>query len=109
MNARLVIALVSIAVLVGTAVLFGFAATAGHADPNLTNVSPHRHWINGVQVGPDICDNPGNAAIQQAFNQFHNNLHVATGSSIGPAAPGLHNGHGGEIAPTSCAVTTPPN
>ena len=109
MNARLVIALVSIAVLVGTAVLFGFAATAGHADPNLTNVAPHRHWINGVQVGPDICDNPGNAAIQQAFNQFHNNLHVATASSIGPAAPGLHNGRGGEIAPTSCAVTTPPN
>jgi hypothetical protein len=80
----------------------------GHADPNLPNVPPHRHWINGVQVGPDICDNPGNPSIQQAFNQFHNNLHVATASSIGPAAPGLHKGKGGEIAPTSCAQTTPP-
>jgi hypothetical protein len=109
MNVRIVIALVSFAVLLGTAAIFGFAAATGHADPNLANVPPHRHWINGVQVGPDICDNPGNAAIQQAFNQFHNNLHVATASSIGPAAPGLHNGRGGEIAPTSCAVTTPPN
>ena len=46
--------------------------------------------------------------IQQAFNEFHNNLHVATQYSIGPAAPGLHNGQGGEIVPTPCSVTTPP-
>jgi hypothetical protein len=109
MNARYVIALVGLTVLLGTAVFFGFAATTGHADPNLPNVPPHRHWINGQQVGPDICDNPGNAAIQHAFNEFHNNLHVATIYSIGPAAPGLHNGQGGEIAPTPCSVTTPPN
>jgi hypothetical protein len=109
MNARLVIALVGLAALLGMAVLFAFGAATGRADPNLANVPPHRHWINGVQVGPDICDNPGNAAIQKAFNEFHNNLHVATASSIGPAAPGLHNGQGGEIAPTPCSVTTPPN
>src|SRR6266511_1450895 len=109
MNPRLVIALGSIAVLIGTAVLFGIAAATGHADPNLANVPAHRHWINGVQVGPDLCDNSGNPGIQRAFNEFHNNLHVATSSSIGPAAPGLHNGQGGEIASTGCGVTTPPN
>jgi hypothetical protein len=103
------VALAALAALVATALLLGIAATTGHADPNLANVPPHRHWINGVQVGPDICDNPGNAAIQRAFNEFHNNLHVATSSSIGPPAPGLHNGRGGEIVPTPCAVTTPPN
>jgi len=109
MKARLIIGLVMIATLLGTAVILGIAAAAGHADPNLANVPPHRHWINGQQVGPDICDNPGNAAIQRAFNEFHNNLHIATSSSIGPAAPGLHNGQGGEIMPTPCSVTTPPN
>jgi hypothetical protein len=109
MNARFVVALFGIAVLLVSAALFGITATTGHADPNLANVPPHRHWINGRQVGPDICDNAGNAAIQRAFNEFHNNLHVATSSSIGPAAPGLHNGQGGEIAPTPCSVTTPPN
>jgi hypothetical protein len=108
-KARLIIGLSMVAVLVGTAVLFGFAASTSHADPNLANVPPHRHWINGNQVGPDICDNPGNAAIQNAFNEFHNNLHIATASSIGPAAPGLHNGMGGEIRPTPCNVTTAPN
>jgi hypothetical protein len=100
MKARLIIGLVMIATLLGTAVILGIAAAAGHADPNLAN---------GQQVGPDICDNPGNAAIQHAFNEFHNNLHIATASSIGPAAPGLHNGKGGEIAPTACSNTTPPN
>jgi hypothetical protein len=109
MNPRLVIALVSLAVLLGTAVLFGFAVTTGHADPNLPNVKAHRHWINGVQVGPDLCDNPVDPGIQQAFNEFHNNLHIATQYSIGPAAPGLHNGQGGEIVATPCSVTTPPN
>ena len=104
-SARFVCLAVSAA---STAVLFGALARSGHADPSLPNVPPHRHWINGVQVGPDICDNLGSPGIQQAFNEFHNNLHIATGASIGPAAPGLHNGQGGEIRPTSCSVTTPP-
>jgi hypothetical protein len=107
-KARLIICLLSIAVLLASALLLAITTTSGHADPNLPNVPPHRHWINGVQVGPDICDNPGNAGIQQAFNQFHNNLHVASQYSIGPAAPGLHNGQGGEIVPTACSATTPP-
>ena len=99
MKARLIIGLVSIAVLLGVGVASSFA------DPNLNNVPAHRHWINGQQVGPRLCDNPN---LQNAFNQFHNNLHVATSSSIGPAAPGLHNGKGGEIVSSSCAQTTAP-
>jgi hypothetical protein len=107
MKARLVLSLVIIGS--GIAVLLGFHAVAGRADPNLPNVPPHRHWINGNQVGPDLCDNLNNPGIRKAFNQFHNNLHVAGPASIGPAAPGLHNGQGGEIAFTPCSVTTPPN
>ena len=94
MKKRLVVCL-----LVTLVAVFGVLAVASFADPGLNNVQPHRHWINGVQVGPDVCDNPN---LQQAFNQFHNNLHIATGSSIGPAAPGLHNGQGGEITATGC-------
>jgi hypothetical protein len=108
MKYRTLLALCGLAVLIGSAVLFGVAAISSRADPNLPNVFPHRHWINGVQVGPDLCDNLGNPGIQQAFNEFHNNLHVATAASIGPAAPGLHNGITPDIKSTSCAVTTPP-
>ena len=84
----------------------------GVADPDLTNVAAHRHFIvtpagQFIAVGPDLCDNLGDPGIQEAFNQFHNNLHIATQYSIGPAAPGLHNGQGGEIVPTPCSVTTP--
>lgn len=96
MRERVIVALVSVGL------LLGIGAATGLADPNLGNVAPHRHWINGVQVGPDLCDNPGNAGIQQAFNQFHNNLHRLTAQSIGPVAPGLHNGQGGEISATGC-------
>jgi hypothetical protein len=99
---RLVVAILSTAVLVGIPVLLGTMAATGHADPNLSNVPAHRHWINGVQVGPDLCDNPDNAGIQQAFNEFHNNLHRLTPDSIGPVAPGLHNGQGGELTATAC-------
>jgi hypothetical protein len=105
---QIALGLVCLTLFLASAALFGIVVTSGHADPNLPNVPPHRHWINGEQVGPDICDNPGNAGIQQAFNEFHNNLHIATQYSIGPAAPGLHNGQGGEIRPTPCSVTTAP-
>lgn len=83
----------AILVLVGTS----------QADPNLTNVPKHRHYIQTpsglVEVGPRVCDNPD---LQRAFNQFHNNIHVATGSSIGPAAPGLHNLVGAEVMSGGC-------
>ena len=94
-------------------VIFGFivgiamillTATTSLADPNLSDIPHHRHWIQTpdgglVQVGPLVCDDPD---LQEAFNQFHNNLHVATGSSIGPAAPGLHNFTGAELLASGC-------
>jgi hypothetical protein len=101
--------LLCLAILVGV----GIAAATGLADPNLSNVAPHRHFINGQQVGPDLCDNydfvnhvATNAGIQKAFNEFHNNLHRATNpppvGTNGPVAPGLHNGKGGELTFTAC-------
>ncbi len=86
----------------GCAILFGLGAVNAIGDPNLGDVRPHRHWIQNssgelVQVGPRVCDDP---SLQAAFNQFHNNLHISAGH--GPAAPGLHNGMGGEIVATPC-------
>jgi hypothetical protein len=78
------------------------------ADPNLSNVAPHRHFIeteNGlVEVGPRLCDNP---ELQSAFNQFHANTHTHDGvvGEIGPVAPGLHNGQGAELTFRGCAFT----
>ncbi|HEX6941499.1 MAG TPA: hypothetical protein VF128_01160 [Gemmatimonadaceae bacterium] len=74
------------------------------ADPNLGNIPPHRHYVqtaNGtlVEVGPPVCGNP---QLQKAFNQFHNNIHVASGSAIGPVAPGLHNFTGAELKAGGC-------
>ncbi len=91
--------LLASAVLVG---MLGFNAVTATADPNLTDVPPHRHWIaltSGaqVEVGPRVCDNPN---LQEAFNQFHNNLHVSAG--FGRAAPGLHNLTGAEVTFSGC-------
>ena len=74
------------------------------ADPNLTNIPPHRHWVQTptgdlVEVGPRVCGNP---QLQKAFNQFHNNVHVVSGSGIGPAAPGLHNFQGADLKASGC-------
>jgi hypothetical protein len=98
MKKRLVLGL-----LAGSAAAMVAVATV-RADPDLTNVPAHRHWVRTamgslVEVGPRVCDNPN---LQKAFNQFHNNIHVATGSSIGTAAPGLHNFSGGEIRFSAC-------
>ena len=81
-----------------------FTVSNGRADPNLTNVPPHRHFVQTpsgelVEVGPQVCDNP---KLQKAFDQFHNNVHRATGSSIGPVAPGLHNFVGAELSASGC-------
>jgi hypothetical protein len=101
MKGRLVLLLVCVGVLIG------ITAATGLADPNLSPVPAHRHFIQlqdgtRVAVGPDLCDNPDSVGIQQAFYQFHNNLHIATSSSIGPAAPGLHNLSGAEIKSGPC-------
>jgi hypothetical protein len=80
----------------------------GGADPDLNNVAAHRHFLvvagsNPLvflgEIGPDLCDNPN---LQNAFNQFHNNLHIATASSIGPVAPGLHDGEQAELVSRGC-------
>src|SRR5688572_14642176 len=67
--------------------------------PPLPNPPFHRHYIvqpdgTRIEVGPDLCENP---EMQNAFNQFHYNVHV--GSAQGPqgGAPGLDNGQGAEI------------
>ena len=81
-----------------------FTVSTSRADPNLTNVPPHRHFVETptgelVEVGPQVCGNP---QLQRAFDQFHNNIHVASGSSIGPVAPGLHNFTGAELKASGC-------
>ena len=87
--------------------LLAFAG-AGLADPPDTLISPpnHRHFVvtaNGpVPVGPQICEN---ADLQQAFNEFHYNVHhsevpgIGDIPTLGPqdGAPGLHNGVGAEV------------
>src|SRR4051812_35625811 len=94
-------------------VIFLALPSVGGADPNLNNVPKHSHWlVTGTapnlvylsQVGPDLCNNPN---LQNAFNQFHNNIHSAGSSAIGPAAPGLHNGQGAEIASRPCGFVPP--
>ena len=85
-------------------------AGAGFADPPDMLYDPvpkHRHFIRAptgemIPVGPQICQN---ANLQQAFNQFHHNVHhsfipgVGVIHTLGPqdGAPGLNNGKGGEI------------
>ena len=96
MKARFAVGLVIIAVVVG------ITAATGLADPNLGQVPAHRHFLKQpdgtlVPFGPQVCGHLDNPGVVAAFAQFHNNLHMATPSSIGPAAPGLHDGQGGEL------------
>jgi hypothetical protein len=81
------------------------SANVAFGDPDLTlQAQPHRHYINGVEVGPRYCDNLTNAGIKKAFIQFHANVHSHLGvtGEIGPLAPGLHNGSGPEITAGGC-------
>ena len=81
------------------------SANVAFGDPDLTlQAQPHRHYINGAQVGPRYCDNLTNAGIKKAFTQFHANVHSHMGvtGEIGPLAPGLHNGSGPEITAGGC-------
>ena len=103
---RQLLVLFMLAAVLGVLVMAGVAI----ADPGLSNVPAHRHFVKQssgamVEVGPRLCDNPD---LQHAFNQFHANIHSHTlrdGTqigAIGPVAPGLHNGGGGELIPGSC-------
>ena len=84
-------------------------AGASLADPPsmLDNAPYHRHYIrtpNGdlVRIGPDVCANPD---LQQAFNEFHFNIHdsalpgIGAIDTLGPqdGAPGLHDGLGADM------------
>ena len=97
MKKRLVLGITAAA----AAILFTVSTT--QADPNLGNIPPHRHYVQThaglVEVGPRVCGNP---QLQKAFNQFHNNIHVASGSAIGPVAPGLHNFKGADLQAGGC-------
>jgi hypothetical protein len=90
-------------------------AGAALADPGLPNARRHQHVIvtpndNQVAVGPDFCANPD---LQNAFNQFHFNVHhseirvagqpVAI-ETLGPqhGAPGLHDDQGAEMEARPC-------
>lgn len=91
---------VFLSMLVSAAMLLGTAGVA-LADPDLPDIPRHRHYIVTAtgdlqEVGPRVCVN---AALQDAFNQFHSNLHHAVPGSPGPSesAPGLHNDAGAEL------------
>ena len=88
-------------------------AGASLADPGLPNAGAHQHILmtpNGViPIGPDFCANPD---LQNAFNQFHFNVHhSAIGrppgvpvDTLGPqdGAPGLHNDLGADMDARAC-------
>lgn len=87
--------------IIGTVAGTPAAAAVAVADPGTPDIGTHRHYVkaaNGslVQVGPRLCDD---AQLQQAFNEFHSNVHHAVPGSPGPevSAPGLHNARGAEI------------
>jgi len=96
-------------------VALGAFVGPGFADPNIPNITPHRHFIQTpggklVQVGPRVCDD---ASLQQAFNQFHINVHGSATSpttpidTLGPqhGAPGLHDSNGAELTVRGCSFT----
>lgn len=94
-----------IVALAGGAALLGTALPT-LADRNVPDIPAHRHFIqtkNGlVEVGPRFCDN---SSLQQAFNQFHVNVHTVEGldDPQGQPAPGLHNLRGAEVTARLCA------
>jgi hypothetical protein len=79
------------------------------ADPPsiLNDIGRHQHYLvtpdgDWVPIGPDFCDNPD---LQDAFNQFHYNIHHNSGAPTkGPqgGAPGLHDGEGADMAASLC-------
>lgn len=95
--------------LVAASIIALVPAGASLADPpgTLVNAPNHRHYIvtpdgSMVQIGPDIC---ANSDLQQAFNEFHFNIHhselpgIGDIETLGPqdGAPGLHDGLGADM------------
>ena len=97
---------------IAAGVLIAGGATVASADPNVPNITAHRHFLatpSGklVQVGPRLCDD---ARLQNGFNQFHINIHASATSpttpidTLGPqhGAPGVHNLNGAELVIRPC-------
>jgi hypothetical protein len=103
MRQFLMVALAAAAALLGTAL-------PTLADRNPPTIPAHRHYVVTAQgkwseVGPRLCDNP---RLQNAFNQFHLNVHtVPAGYEQGPSAPGLHNGFGADLMARGCSFAPP--
>ena len=89
-------------------------ASASLADPGLPDVRAHQHYLvtptgDRVPIGPNLCANPD---LQDAFNQFHFNIHGSLTSpttsipTLGPqhGAPGLDDDQGGELGISGCPV-----
>ena len=96
--------------------LFWLVGT-GAADPNLVDAPPHQHFlvVDGVwtPIGPQVCDGT-NPQLQQAFNQFHFNIHHsefpgASFDTLGPqdGAPGLHNDIEADMEGRLCSFVPP--
>jgi hypothetical protein len=88
--------------------VLGTTAGVAIADPNLVlTTTPHRHYVDGAEVGPRICEDPTNPGLLKAFTQFHANVHTHAGvlNEIGPEpnpAPGLHGGPAPAITSGRC-------
>ena len=104
---------------VASVALFAFAGIST-ADPNLPNPPPHQHFVITAQgewipVGPQVCPAGSNPQLQQAFNQFHFNVHHSgfPGNpfieTLGPqdGAPGLHNQIGADMTGRPCSFVAP--
>lgn len=84
-------------------VMLGVPAGVAIADPGLNDIFPHRHFINGKEVGPRICDHLDDPVVQGAHNQFHANHHShAVTGGIGPIAPGINDADGPRLTATGC-------
>jgi hypothetical protein len=105
----------NLAVLTIAAGALAYGASVAVADPDLTNVRAHRHFVQTpagelVEAGPRLCDD---ASVQEAFNQFHYSVHHSFSSLTTPAptlgpqdgAPGLHNSRGAELIARPCSFT----
>lgn len=79
------------------------------ADPPsmLLDIPRHQHYLETpnedlVPIGPDFCANPD---LQDAFNQFHYNIHHNSGpATLGPqgGAPGLHDDLAADMTAGGC-------
>ena len=89
--------------------IFALVPAGALADPpgTLVDAPYHRHFIvtpdgDMVPIGPDVCADPD---LQQAFNEFHYNVHhselpvVGGIDTLGPqdGAPGLHDDVGADL------------